>query len=447
MFKKILFALACVGTLTACNDDYKDWASPQANPQPATVQFGNGSVKEVGVIDMAAVAEQPAVKVCDITAPSASNEAYKAEYKLTIGDATYTIAQNGELATADLAAFLKGHNILRPVETPVSAFVEMWESNGISAVKTATSGNFNINVKPQAPEIESAYYITGTPNGWNNADDTYAVLNNGGDVYENPVFTCKLPCNGEAIEFKVTPQSGLGGDWSKCLCASETEGQFLMNNAGGNFVIPANPDAKFVEITFDMMSLTWSYKFLTFTQFLWAPGNAQGWDPASACRLESEAFDGTYTGYLYLDGEYKLTSAPDWNHANYGDGGAGTVSPSGGNLAADKGVYYVTVNLVKNTISLVKVNNMNLVGGFNGWNQADDAQQMTWDAENLCFVKENAGVTSDGWKFTINNEWGINLGGSLDKLVGNGDNISVAGNTVKLYPCRTKSDNIYATVE
>ena len=90
---------------------------------------------------------------------------------------------------------------------------------------------------------------------------------------------------------------------------------------------------------------------------------------------------------------------------------------------------------------------MNLVGDFNGWNQADDAQQMTWDAENYCFVIENAGVTANGWKFTTNNSWDINLGGTIGNLWANGDNLTVEGKTIKLYPTRKDNDNIYCTVE
>lgn len=71
-----------------------------------------------------------------------------------------------------------------------------------------------------------------------------------------------------------------------------------------------------------------------------------------------------------------------------------------------------------------------ITGDFNGWNAADDAQQMTWDAENYCYTITGAGVTTNGWKFTAN-----------------GNNISVAGSTIKLYPTRKTSDKIYCTVE
>ena len=103
--------------------------------------------------------------------------------------------------------------------------------------------------------------------------------------------------------------------------------------------------------------------------------------------------------------------------------------------------------MASGTLKGTRITNMNLVGDFNGWNAADDAQQMTWDAENYCYVITNAGVTANGWKFTANNDWGINLGGDLTALTANGANISAVGKTIKLYPTRKTSDNIYATVE
>ncbi len=114
---------------------------------------------------------------------------------------------------------------------------------------------------------------------------------------------------------------------------------------------------------------------------------------------------------------------------------------------AGEGVYFVTLDMAKMTLNAVRITNMNLVGDFNGWNAADDAQQMTWNATDYCFEITGAGVTANGWKFTSNNSWDINLGGDLSALTANGDNISAVGTTIKLYPTRKTSDNIYCTVE
>jgi hypothetical protein len=131
-------------------------------------------------------------------------------------------------------------------------------------------------------------------------------------------------------------------------------------------------------------------------------------------------------------------------------GATGDVEEGGGGnfkATAGEGVYFVTLDMANMSISAVRINNMNLVGDFNGWNAGDDAQQMTWNATDYCFEISGAGVTANGWKFTCNNSWDINLGGTVDNLVANGDNLSVVGNTIKLYPTRKSSEKIYCTVE
>lgn len=160
--------------------------------------------------------------------------------------------------------------------------------------------------------------------------------------------------------------------------------------------------------------------------------------------------------------EFKLAKdASDWTKGEYNSTNV-TVSgdvtaKDGGNFIAAKGegLYYLELDAVNMTLKATKITNMNLVGSFNGWNQADDAQQMKWDAEHYCFVMINAGVTAEGWKFTANNDWKINLGGNdtaepsskISDLIPGGKNLNVVGKTIRLYPCRTNTDKIYATVE
>lgn len=186
-----------------------------------------------------------------------------------------------------------------------------------------------------------------------------------------------------------------------------------------------------------------------YSEYLWTPGNANGWSHDGACRLFSAEKDGFYEGFIYVDGEFKFTTQADWNGTNLGAGEEGKLTDDGGagNLNLGTGLFFVKVDLTSMSISATEITNMNLVGDFNGWNAADDAQQMTWNAEALCYEIEGAGVNANGWKFTANNSWDINLGGVADNLAGNGDNLSLEGASIKLYPCRNASDNIYCTVE
>ena len=119
-----------------------------------------------------------------------------------------------------------------------------------------------------------------------------------------------------------------------------------------------------------------------------------------------------------------------------------------GNLGvnAGEGVYYIDVNLSEGTIEATKIESMGMVGKFQGWDVLAPVP-MTWNAEEYCFEATNVGVTADGWKFSVNKDWPINLGGSIDNLNQDGANLTVAGNTIKLYPTRKTKDNIFCTVE
>ena len=192
-----------------------------------------------------------------------------------------------------------------------------------------------------------------------------------------------------------------------------------------------------------------------FSQFVYFIGATDGWSKAVQ-KLETTSFDGVYTGYVYCadpngwGNEFKFQRvAGSWddeiNSGTFAGGITGDFADAGGNIkaTAGEGVYYVTMDLAAGTLNGVKIKNMNLVGDFNGWNQADNTQQMKWNAMDYCFEMIGAGVTSNGWKFTANNSWDINLGGTVDKLTGGGDNLTIVGSTIKLYPTRRDSDNIY----
>ena len=131
----------------------------------------------------------------------------------------------------------------------------------------------------------------------------------------------------------------------------------------------------------------------------------------------------TDSGYLSLDGEFKFTSAPDWNHTNYGDGGEGTLSTEGGNLSASKGFYYVEANVTTLTWKATEITTYGIIGGFNDWSAS---LPMTFDAATSTYTVEAELPAGTEFKFRANDDWAINLGGALGNLVPGGDNIKVA---------------------
>ena len=317
--------------------------------------------------------------------------------------------------------------------------------------------------------IAENYYLIGGPGNWDSSKNQ-KFSHSSKDVFDDPVFTYVFAGTGSDMWFAFGDDEAIDavgeGVWNKLFgtkgASEDLTGSFDRRyNLDGDHSFHVDGTAKYYRFSVNMAEMTYEIVPLDFAQFVYFIGATDGWS-ASDQKLESPNNDGIYTGYLYVADpngwgiEFKFQKIPgDWgddsqlNSNNMSDV-TGDFEKTGDNFraSAGEGVYYVTLDLGNKTLNGVKINNMNLVGDFNGWNPGDDAQRMTWDPVNFCYVITGAGVTANGWKFTANNDWGINLGGeTLDNLVANGANISAVGTTIKLYPTRKTSDKIYCTVE
>ena len=454
MTKKILSMIALVASVAACTDDYKDWAEPQVVPQPSQVSFADGSIQTVSTIDFNSVTTDR-VQVCNITAPTASAEGYTPAYTINLGSQTFGIAADGTMVASDLQNFVASQFGRRPVERAVDATVSMWLSNGTTTVKTATSSIFQIKAIPQAPVIETAYYLTGSINGWDNNDTTYKLTNDGSDPYENPVFKLRIPApeDGSNIEFKMTPESGIGGDWSGCLAAASEEGRFNYGNDGGNLVITADPDALFYDLVFNMLDQTWTATPVGFSEFIYEIGNESGWSENHP--LYGNGL-GQYSAVIYLNGEFKFKPNKDnwdgdWEKAS-GDANSGTLTADGGpNVdAVEAGFYFVQVDLKEMTYKLTSVTSISIIGSVRGsWDTDID---LTYNEMLKCWEARET-LNAGEFKFRLNHDWAINWGGTFDNLVADGANLQLAADgpyIIRLYlsdeapaHCVVKEDSGY----
>jgi len=455
--KKILFFAGVALFAASCTEDFTDWAGLQRNAAEEAKTVTVQVTPTAGDINLAAAGEFVQLFTPSVAISDEATTTYDVAF--TTGEegsnVLSLVADNaGQVLKSELQDLVVAFYGARPVARNLNMNIVSYTMVNGQSIKNVATGA--VKVIPEAPEIEQAYYITGNINNWENDDKTYKLTNDGSDPYANPTYTLRLaaPENGGNIEFKLTPESGLGGDWSKCLAAGSEEGKFNYNNDGGNLVITAVPDALYYELVFNMLDQTWSVNAVNFNPFIYFIGATDGW--ANADQKLAHQGDGVYTGYCYvadpnnwgLAFKFQRTQGSWDDEINAGTFTTKTGVTGDNNIeVAEAGVYYFTVDLANASITAMKVTNMNLVGDFNGWNAADDAQQMTWDAENYCYVITGAGVTANGWKFTTNNSWDVNLGGNLNNLEANGANISAVGTTIKLYPTRKTSDNIYCTVE
>ena len=317
--------------------------------------------------------------------------------------------------------------------------------------------------KVEAVSIADAYYLVGGNGSWS-SDKSQKFSHSDKDAFEDPVFTYVIK-GGSDTWFAFGDADALdaidAGDWTQLYgttgASEDLSGSFDRRyNLGGDHSFHVDGSAKFYRFTVNMLENTYQITPLNFDPYIYFIGATDGWANAEQ-KLALTDESGIYTGYLYCadpngwGNEFKFQKTPgDWgteiNTGHMTGGITGDFGDGGGNFkaTAGEGVYYVTLNMASMSINAIKVEKMGIIGDFNGWG-ADF--EMTWNATDYCFEATGAGVTANGWKFRLNGGWDINLGGSVDNLVANGDNLSVVGNTIKLYPTRKGKDNIYCTVE
>lgn len=472
MIKKILLGMTLLMSMVSCTEDYTDWGNPQSNPKEEAVSFGNGSVTPVDVINLADVKTEK-VKVASIVAPTSSNAAYTPTYKINIGGRAFDIDAEGNMAKADLVNYIVDKFGKRPTERDIDATLDAWVSNGVTAVKMATSEKFQIKAIPEAPVIDEGYYLVGDMfttedgvNGWNTISDKQTFKHSDKDVYEDPIFTITFETTKADQYWKIIPKANVDAGNTDASAAGvvgpKVDGEDSMTGSLTNGDAKAGKIAKAgkYKLTLNMMDYTYTFEEVKYDPFIYFIGSTDGWQSYDQKLALVDDAKGVYTGFAYIADpngagfEFKFQRKPNsWDNAigasNFVTFKGAAIDPqSGNNLGVNGGVgvYYIDANLSEGTIEATKVETMGLIGKFQEWDETNDVP-MTWNAEEYCFEVTNAGVTADGWKFRMNKKWDVNLGGSLNNLTAGGSDIKVAGNTVKLYPTRKTKDNIYCTVE
>ena len=375
--KKTIFSLLVLATsLAACTDDYKDWAEPQHNDQPATVQFGNGSVTEVGVIDLGQVFDET-VQVAQVTAPTSSDAAYAdATYRLVLeGKKSFDIALDAKISYDELQKYVVANYGKEPAERDLDAVVEQFPSNGSTAVKV-TSGTFKVKVIPQAADIDrGGYYLVGSAlGGW---DKAHAVMLDHSETnfWDDPnfelVFTSLQAGNVGLVKASQIDESDL-----ESVAYGIVDGKLVQ----GETVTIAEADKKYV-FSFNAESNSASCGLAPMDIFM--TGSNYGWGSGENAWLQ---FTPTWDGdmywkiiYLHADEQFKFAPVADWKD-DFGFGGttindaagAGIVDEGGNLKATNAGWYLIVVTYKSKTDRAVSIlePNVYLQGATTaqGWN-------------------------------------------------------------------------------
>lgn len=459
----------------SCSEDFKDWADPQTNPQEDAITIPGFTATAAQAIDFASVTTD-SVNTFSLSS-AALPEGFtlgNARIELTpqgVENATKTTVNtslDGKGAVADLASVVESAYGKRPTARTFDAQVY------VNAIKEGQAvlidaGKINLVMTPKAPFIDAAYYLVGDMfttddvNGWNTISDKQKFKHSDKDVYEDPIFTITFETTKADQYWKIIPKANVDAGNTDASAAGvvgpKVDGEDSMTDTLTNVDAKAGKIAKAgkYKLTLNMMDYTYTFEEVKYDPFIYFIGATDGWKSSDQKLALVDDAKGVYTGYVYLADpnaagfEFKFQRAQgNWDTAigagTFVSFGGAAIGVDNGNIGvnAGEGVYYMDVNLSEGTITATKIETMGMIGDFNKW--AGDAP-MTWNAEEYCFEATNVGVTADGWKFRVNGGWDINLGGSLNNLTAGGPNITVAGNTVKLYPTRKTNDNIYCTVE
>jgi len=420
--------------LGACNEDFDDWANPITNPQDELITIPGMTASNVDAVDLGKV-EDESVAVFTLSQPALPEGVTLGDARLEItpegqDDATpakLNAEANGQVSVAELQAMVEETFGKRPVERTYNAKV-MLDAIKDGQAAFVDAGKVVIKVTPKAPQISDAYYIIGGIDGtaWDVANTNLQFNHSGSDVYEDPVFTITIPVAEGENWFAITDQIAIDnfnatGGWDQVIGCAEGNGNNGMEGKvarrsvignDGSFKVVVDGDAKFIKITLDMMEYSYKIEKLNFAPYFYEIGNDSGW--ATSNPLYGANFDGKYQGYYYLNGEFKFKpNADNWN-GDYEFDGEGKIADNGGANcpAPETGFYQIDVDLVAGTYALTEVKSITVVGNHNGWNQADAAQHMTFNADLRCW--EITTSLTNGFKFAMNDDWATSWGGAND---------------------------------
>ena len=415
--------LLIAAAFTACTEDFKNWVSPQSNGPEDAITVPGFTASTVGAQNLATAGDEVPVFSLNTSSLPEGFELGNARIELTpteLEDGSTTIVKTSLTGLAskevlqDLIVNIFG---VRPTNRMFIGHVLVDAIKDGQAV-FIDAGNVEVNIIPEAPIIETAYYYVGASNGWSDSDQTYKFDNGGGDVYENPVFTVTVPApyneDGTRADnwFKIAPASAYtsGDFWNNLVGVHEngdtsTEGKLEIGNGFevGAFNQPASDGATMYRITIDMMDQTYTITPITFKvePAYYYVGAANGWSDndktyvfsnGGVSPLENPVYtcvvpapfneDGTRAdNWFKIAPESAYTSGDFWNNL-FGVANDGDTSTSGELAFGNPGAFCQPAS-----------------DGAKFYRISINPKEMTYEITPLNFAEYI-------WEAGVNNDWG-----------------------------------------
>jgi len=479
MKKHILLGgmLLCAAAFTSCNEDFKDWASPQSHEQGESeaaytigVEAGaDAAIDMDNAGDMVQVLKVSAIPegMSDITLKSVTVNGVSLPYSLEDGFVYMKATQLDSLAQAQT---LDRSNTPHPL-----TITSDWSGVMTSGEAIPVSAETQITVTPSAkvPAIDAnGYAMLGDWQGWNNSNPTWLTEVEPG-IYQAIVTTTK---DGESW-FKFyngTPFKESGTpDWGT-LDANAFGSPVKDDNTSPNLLVwvddpryekletPVITGAGDWLVTLDMNKFC--YKFEPKETRYYIVGNPQGWSTDNKTCL-FYALGGnkfTYTTKWTNQWDLKIWSQEhfgDWNAAYGGENGSTAATGSlifggdadgcgaiGPNEAG--GWYTFTFDMGSKTYEwqaiaepTTEYKAISVIGGFNSWSDEGEIElEQLEKAPHNWYARATLDADTE-LKFRANHSWDVNWGSdksaaiSEDKyyVTPGGDNIIVPAGTYDFY--------------
>lgn len=459
----ILPIIALALGFAACDDVELGTGIPVENPQLATVTSADITITEPSstpiTVNLITLAEN---NESAVIGNASLSENWPSDYTLTpvfevAADAEFTKATeltgtntDGALGinATSLNEFIYENVSKAPVAQSVYVRYTLTATKGNQSIKIGDTvyGPYEVVATPFEPEevIEEEYYLVGSFCDWDLAQAVKFTHNGESNVYDEPEFIVNFEVSADqasaGYSIKVVPASAFAEgslDASYALVASEDnvlEGS-LEVVAGTEGAYTIDQDAKYM-LTINMMNKTFSLGYAY--DYLYVPSLGTSFtDFSKVMKLATDDFI-TYKGVVRINHQFAFTCQESFTsgivYIPSGDVTTSSDNVSTGEMALDSensgarfsvpgnGLYYLEANIIKLTWKAALIEDISVVGQFNGWDTttsvdlAHSKDYKTWTGEVT--------LTSGPYKFCCNHAWTYSFGGSEDNIVQNGGNLN-----------------------
>ena len=372
-------AFLSLAAISACDEDYTDWAEAQSNPQEEQIAavsatFAGTASMDINTFDSDSI---------DVVTLSGIAEGYSiVDYKLQLAanngvlDLPYTNTGTSARVHADTLAIYTSrlYNSRQSIERNVTIQIMPSALTPTGEAVTLEGSEFAMGVTPvTVPAAEDVYYILGDFNNW--SMDTAVPFEPVSGQANTYMATIEAT---ENCHVKIFPQSGIdNADWSKALGAfvdgdTSTSGLFDFTDEAGEPGSITIADAGKMDIVINTLDYTYSIRVHSDNMYIIGSMNGWNWDnwDDAYTMIPVTQTEGKYWSMQYFNAgdEFKFSPELAWGN----DFGFSTdiltpeaiamaeLTANGTNIKVGKAGWYIVIVTVDGSVTTVDLQEPNV---------------------------------------------------------------------------------------